>query len=214
MGMEKDITHQRFGRLTALGKAWHIAKGCWIYVCDCGEFVVRESKVVAGTAKRGAACCCSLCQMKIKADNGRRNNRGKGSTTYKHLYDVHRQMMRRCYDQASADFPNYGGRGINVCSAWHEQSGFYQWAGAAGYRRGLTIERRDVNGNYCPDNCEWIPNEQQARNTRKVRRLTFNGIERPLTEWAEILGLRPNTIKTRLRLGWSVNDALTKQVSA
>lgn len=214
MAKPKDLTHKRFGKLTALARAWHIAPRSWIFVCDCGAFVVRDSIAIAASSKRGAQSCCRACQSGIKAANGRGNNQGKGSTRNKRVYDVHRQMMRRCFDRNSADFPNYGARGILVCEQWHQQSGFYEWAFSSGYRKGLTLERIDVNGNYCPENCTWIPNERQALNTRKVRFLSLGGRTMALSDWATELGIRPNTIKTRLRLGWDIESALTTKPGA
>jgi len=85
------------------------------------------------------------------------------------------------------------------------------WALESGYSEGLTIERVNVNGNYCPENCTWIKNHMQATNTRKVVRITFQQMTRTLVEWEMHTGIKHNTIKNRLRCGWSVYRALTEK---
>lgn len=126
------------------------------------------------------------------------------------LYDVWRQMHRRCYSPACKDYPAWGGRGIAVCDAWHDVRAFVAWAESSGYRRGVTIERVDNNGNYEPSNCRWIPNEQQASNTRRLTFIDAFGQRRRIDDWAVLTGIGYRTIKMRLALGWDVERALTE----
>jgi hypothetical protein len=124
-------------------------------------------------------------------------------------------MLNRCRNQNIPKFKSYGGRGISVCAGWHKFARFQEWAIANGYRDDLTIERKDNDGNYCPENCTWIPAAQQARNTQHTRRLTFNGERLSLVEWAERTGIAPATIAARIkRLRWSVERTLTVPVAA
>lgn len=125
------------------------------------------------------------------------------------LYDVWRQMHRRCYSPGCKDYPAWGGRGISVCDQWHDVRAFCEWAEASGYRHGVTIERIDNNGNYEPSNCRWIPNERQASNTRRVTYIEAFGQRRRIDDWADITCINYRTIKMRLRLGWPPEDALT-----
>ena len=76
--------------------------------------------------------------------------------------------MNRCNNPKSRAYKDYGGRGIQVCDEWKYVENFIKWAENNGYIEGYTIERIDVNGNYCPDNCCWIPANQQTWNTRKT----------------------------------------------
>ena len=82
-------------------------------------------------------------------------------------------MLQRCNNANKKNYHNYGGRGIKVCSEWQNSfEAFRDWAMANGYnpeaKRGeCTLDRIDVNGNYCPENCRWITNAEQQRNKRK-----------------------------------------------
>ena len=203
-----------FGRLRVIKEIEHDKPGKWLLLrCECGAFVARSLRLLRATVKRGSSPCCLDCFRARSRVNGLANNKGKCSSSHKRLYDVHRQMMRRCYDKRSADFKNYGARGVAVCAEWHDTKSFIAWAESTGYEQGLTIERTDVNGDYCPSNCCWIVNERQAHNTRKVRRISIGGETRILSEWAELSGISVHTIKGRLSRGWLPERAVFERVA-
>ena len=103
----------------------------------------------------------------------------------------------------------YGGRGITVCEEWMQYERFRDWALSNGYNDSLTIERINVNGNYEPSNCKWATRLEQANNLRSNHYLTANGVTMTLTEWSKATGLKRPTILTRLKLGWTEEDAVT-----
>ena len=129
-------------------------------------------------------------------------------TFHRKLYDVHRQMLFRCYNKSSKDYPNYGGRGIYVCDEFMDVKKFTEWALNNGYQEGLTLDRIDTNGNYTPDNCKFSTILQQARNCRRVVMLTVDGVTRPIVEWSEITGISQRTLKGRLKLNWDAWDVI------
>ena len=126
------------------------------------------------------------------------------------LNGVWRDMKYRCSNPNCKYFKNYGGRGIRVCSEWHEFEEFYEWSVNNGYKEGLSIDRINSDGNYEPSNCRWVDMKTQQRNRGNNRKVEYDNKNLCLTEWAEITGLHPKTIAYRLNNGWSVEDALTK----
>lgn len=114
------------------------------------------------------------------------------------LYRVWQNMKKRCLNPSATHFHQYGGRGITFDPSWADFSGFKQWAEANGYEPRLTLERKDVDGNYCPENCCWIEAKLQARNRTDTIWLEYEGERKSLAEWAEIKGFTYTTLKNRL----------------
>lgn len=115
------------------------------------------------------------------------------------LNNVYHNMKQRCYNSKKPDYKYYGARGIKVCTEWlASYSNFKEWAVANGYSEGLTIDRIDVNGDYCPANCRWVTQKEQCNNKRSNHYITYNGYTKTLSEWAETLGLPYGRLKDRL----------------
>ncbi len=119
------------------------------------------------------------------------------------LHDIWCGINNRCRHH-----PRYAGRGIGICAEWSIYENFRDWALANGYEPGLTIERVNVNGNYCPENCAWIPLKKQARNRTTTKWVEYDGREMSLAEAAELAGLPYKEVHLRIKSGWSVYDAL------
>ena len=118
------------------------------------------------------------------------------------LYRVYRGMISRCYKKYDKFYNDYGGRGIIICDEWLGSNGFlcfYNWAMENGYSEGLSIERKNVNGNYCPENCCWITMKEQQRNKRNNVLVKYNGEELLLSDVAKKTGLTENAIKYRIK---------------
>ena len=127
------------------------------------------------------------------------------------LYMTHYNMMRRCYNPDAEDYPNYGGRGIEVCPGWHDIAAFIAWIEAnLGPRPdGCTLDRIDNDGNYQAGNVKWSTAAEQGRKRHSSHLLSLNGETKCITEWSETVGINRSTIYTRLQRGWSVERALT-----
>lgn len=125
----------------------------------------------------------------------------------------YKSMMDRCYRETASNYAMYGGRGIEVCEEWHSIDAFGIWAEASGFEKGLTLERKDVNGNYCPENCIWATPKQQANNRRNTIFLEWNGQRKSVHQWADELGVSASTLKNRYYLGWTTEEILTLSVS-
>ena len=120
-------------------------------------------------------------------------------------------MKRRCYNKKEKYYYNYGGRGIKVCNEWlHNFDAFRKWAFENDYQENLTIDRIDNNGNYEPSNCRWANRQQQNRNTRRNRYLTFNGETKVASDWAAITGIGLYTLLYRLNQGKPIEEIFYK----
>ena len=190
----KDLTGQRFGKLTVIEIAEHI-KGRhikWRCVCDCGQEVV--SSVIYLTQGKKKHCGC-----------------GKPFSyrlSYPRLHRIWSNMKFRCNNANDDRYEDYGGRGITVCQEWQESfEVFCKWALNNGYAENLTLDRIDVNGNYEPSNCRWITSFEQMSNMRKNVNLTYKGETKHLSEWCRILNVKHTTIAYRLKNGYSVEEA-------
>lgn len=208
MSARAQVAGQRFGSLVAVSfSGTQEAKSVWLFRCDCGQEETRKVIDVKATIKRGGSPCCAACHGKKRAVNGKANATHGLSKT--RIYGVHKGMMRRCYNSTCKDFPNYGGRGIKVCAEWHSLHAFIAWAASSGYVPGLTIERENVDGDYEPMNCTWVPNNRQSHNRRCTVTLTVRGEQKRVEQWSEITGIGYRTLINRMRLGWSPEDVIS-----
>jgi len=123
-------------------------------------------------------------------------------------------MISRCERPTDHAYARYGRRGITVCSTWRESFvAFRDWALSNGYSDDLTIDRRDNDKGYEPDNCRWATHKQQNRNYSRVRYVEVDGRKVALIDLAEAAGLKPYTVRQRIyKMGWSVERALSTPV--
>lgn len=123
-------------------------------------------------------------------------------------YQTWRNMLTRCYNPNSDRYQSYGGRGIRVCDRWRDSfRAFYEDMGDK--PECLTLERKDVDGDYGPENCVWATTEEQARNTTKNRYVEYDGRSMILPDWEKETGIKRGTIQMRMdRDKWTVGQAL------
>lgn len=117
---------------------------------------------ISANLKSGRIKSCG-CQRYIELSE-RNKKHGMAGTR---IYRIWRGMISRCKYKTATGYENYGARGISVCKEWEDFERFYLWALENGYSDELTIERKNVDGNYEPGNCEWITWEMQESNKRK-----------------------------------------------
>ena len=183
MGQYKDRTGERFGRVVVLERAENSKHGksrqrC---LCDCGTIFVTDTQNLVN----GDCQSCGCLKKELLGSAHRTHGLSKEA-----IYAVWCDMRHRCASPQHHAYKYYGGRGISVCEEWHKFEVFYAWAISSGYAKGLSIERKDVNGNYCPENCTWITMKEQMRNRRHVE--LYEG--KTQTEWACELGLSRVTL--------------------
>lgn len=127
-------------------------------------------------------------------------------------YHLWKDMRQRCMNPHNGSYSYYGGRGISVAPQWED---FFVFLADVGKRPSLlhTLDRYpNQNGNYEPGNVRWATRQQQSRNRRSTRLLTYKGVTKPMSEWAEEFGLPYFTLRSRLdSYGWSIERALEEQ---
>lgn len=161
-------TGDRFGRFTIVREVERRAKKRYFLCkCDCGQ--TREVRFVALRAGAIVSCGCAR-------DERNRTGPITHGLSGSGIYSSWHCMKQRCQNPKKAEYRFYGGRGITICDEWQTFEEFRDWALANGYQKGLTIERINVNGNYEPSNCTWIPKSQQSANTRRSLRNKQNAI--------------------------------------
>lgn len=206
----KDLTNLIFGRLKVIEFAGINKRNeaTWLCECQCEKktkIIVPGSLLRNGTTK---SCGCLRRELSSKRAVLRNTKHNQSRTK---LYRTWNYMRQRTTNSKREDYKNYGARNIHICDEWLDFENFKKWAISNGYQEGLTIERKDVNGNYCPENCCWIPFEKQASNKRNTIRIEFNGINLTLKEWSDKLGINLNTLRTRYYRGYSTEKILKNE---
>lgn len=201
-----DLTGQRFGRWTVLTREGSDKQkaATWLCRCDCGkEQIVRGYALRYGHTK---SCGCLPSEQVAK-----RNWKHGGSRTK--LYRVWDGMKKRCINLNEPAYKNYGGRGISVCDEWVRSfESFRDWGLSHGYRDGLSIDRVNNDGDYCPENCRWADAKTQGNNRRSNRLLEFSDETHTISEWSDLTGIPQDVITYRIKAGWPVEKALTESV--
>lgn len=170
-----------------------LAQGVWWGRCSCGT--VKPFKVAALVSGNTKSCGC------LHVSRGGKSQ----SAEFKVWYT----MKLRCEDPKHCRYRSYGGRGIKVCDRWQDFENFLTDMGPRPSGR-YSIERKDNNGNYSPENCAWVPAKEQLYNKTTTIYLTHNGQTHHLKEWSEITGIPVRMLRQRWRKqGWSAEKTLT-----
>lgn len=190
-----NLTGKRFGRLTVI--SFDESSKKWLCKCDCGnQKLVSRCHLMDGHSR---SCGCLNSEI-----TSNRNYRHGFSKT--RLYKIYYGILQRCNNQRNPAYPDYGGRGIHICKEWSKGfEEFRLWAMSHGYSDDLSIDRIDVNGNYCPENCRWATQKEQCNNTRK--NIMVGGLT--LKETCIAKGLNYNTVYMRIKRGCPIKEALT-----
>ena len=222
-----NITGQKFNHLTVLDLFPFKDKDkrpLWIVECDCDAhtiFVVSGKRLRnGGTKSCGCAQVASVTARNLKHGFSYRGERAR-------IYGIYHDMVRRCYDERRGEYYRYGGRGIRICDEWLGENGFinfYNWSIENGYYeqdnkvvpkgRLLSIERHDPNGNYCPENCAWIPFYKQSRNKRNTISFCIAGIRVTSGDICEYFEIDPDIVATRYRENWTLNEILYSLINS
>lgn len=193
----KNLSGKTFSKLTVV--SFHSTKNkksFWTCKCECGNITTAPSDQLYSGHKKSCGCNKKIEASRIGSAN---KTHGMNKTPTHRSWNA---MLDRCNNPLSKDFPRYGGRGILVCEQWRVFEAFLEDMGVRP-GKSYSIDRIDVNGNYCKENCRWATSKEQAKNRRNNARVMFRGESRLMIEVAEELNMSLATLKTRRRKGWS-----------
>ena len=176
----------------------------WLCDCECGGTKTTSED----NLKRGHCKSCGCLYAKIGGKPKHGTEHGESKTR---LYKIWSRMIWRCERPSYKYYADYGGRGIFVCDEWHSFKEFKIWSLANGYGDTLTIDRIDNSGGYSPDNCRWATPKQQANNRRSNRKISYNGEERNIAEWADYFGIESGKFNAAIQRGRTIDEILERE---
>ena len=191
-----DLTGFRFGSLTVLrlGKKERPTNGVWwLCACDCGV----QKNIPATDMAQGKISSCGCEHAKRIGLAQVTHGMSKGRT-----YRIWMAMRNRC----NRLHQDYSARGITYDKRWDVFENFLADMGVSPDE--MSLDRIDVNGNYEKANCRWATREQQANNTRANVFIEWDGKRQTRSQWEKELGMRPTTLRSRLRAGWPMERAM------
>lgn len=199
----QDYIGRKFGRLTIIEESTpvyyeykykHIRRQVRC-LCDCGISKIIDLESI----RAGRSTSCG-CYNKEQARN-RHTTHGlvmrKDGTRHPD-YVIWTKLKSRCLNPKDKSYKHYGGRGIKICDRWLHS--FENFIADLGYRhsQNYSLERIDVNGDYCPENCKWILKSLQSRNSRRVKLIEYKGDRKCLSELCRELSLSYNSIRHKV----------------
>jgi hypothetical protein len=191
-----DFIGKRFGRWTVLERDGTNHPARWLCRCECGTV----KSVNGSNLARGKTQSCGCLHKEMKSTHG---------STKTPTYAIWEGMIGRCTNPRNVAWKDYGGRGIFVCDRWRDFENFL--ADMKERPPGLTIERRDNDKGYSPQNCVWVSRAEQARNRRSNRLATLHGETLCVADWCDKLGVTRKMVYSRLRRGWSTEEAIVSR---
>jgi hypothetical protein len=179
-----------FGRLSVVEEV----KPSWfLCVCECGITVtVPRWSLVNDHVK---SCGCLQAEWRQNIGKTRLVHGQEGTLVYKAWV----MMRQRCNNPKNSAFHYYGGRGIKVCARWGSFPNFIDDMGER--PKGMSLERKNNDGDYEPENCTWATAAEQSKNRRFRPTVLMNGKPYTIVAAASKLGLRSKQLMYRLRVG-------------
>lgn len=198
-----QLVGKTFGRLTVLARDGSVkGHSKWLCRCACGtEYRVLAVNLIHG---RTRSCGCYFRETR-----GRAARRHGQSNTREH--NIWCGVRRRCLDPRHKTFAHYGAKGVTVCDRWRDSfAAFILDMGPA--PPGTSIDRIDNAKGYEPGNCRWATIFEQAANKRNARTFEYDGKALSAAGWGRLVGLPSHVIAGRMRLGWTIDRALSEPI--
>jgi len=203
MFIKHPDTYVSHGSLTQVGPLFRI-KGMpntlAVFSCVCGNFSLCQVHNVKSGKSSSCGCAQRAMQSKRATRHGKRHSK---------VYNTWMHVKARCLNPNNQDYLHYGERGITLCDRWLDFNNFYADMGDPPSSK-HSIERKNNNKGYSPDNCVWAVQLDQNRNKRNSRLITAFGKTMCLSQWSSTVGIPSYSIRRRIAKGWSAEDALTR----
>lgn len=198
-------------------KSWKIVN---IYMVNDGRQNISMADIESTTDDQKRTVRLSLLTNKLicypdrrRPDNTIRNTTHGMSKT--RLNNIWSGMKNRCSNPKSGSYRHYGGRGITICEEWLDFIAFKDWALSNGYQENLTLDRIDVNQNYCPENCKWSDKIDQTINKRCVEQVYIEafGEKKHIIAWVYDPRCKVSkaALEYRISAGWESERAITQE---
>jgi hypothetical protein len=198
--LSPNLTGQTFNRLRvfSIHSLDRHGKVMWLCRCVCGGWSLVPTSALRTGATRSCGCCRRAAILTAITRHG-------ASSTPE--YRIYSHAKYRCQNPADHSYHNYGGRGIRFYFRTFEEFITY-----VGPRPSInhSLDRINNNGHYEPGNVRWATSKEQQVNTRRNRLIQYNDITRTVSQWAELLGVRYQSLATRLRAGWCGECIVTR----
>lgn len=179
-----EVVRKHHTKIVYYGKR-KITKDFYLCRCKCGKEFVAYKHNLTRNVDRIESCGCAI---------------GTHHRSKTRRMRIFYGMRRRCYNKNCPDYKNYGGRGIKICEEWCKNcESFYDWSMNNGYADDLTIERINVDGDYCPENCKWVTKTEQAQNKRNTVKIFYEGQKLTVSEVCSLTGEKYNTVYMRYK---------------
>lgn len=200
-----DLSGQVFGRWSVIRSAPSKVgptgkkKAMWFCKCSCGT----ERAVSGADLRNGKSVSCGCYSEELKRQ---RRKHGKAKSK---VYKTWGNMKNRCLNEDTPDYKYYGAMGVTICDEWASSfENFYKDMGDPPTPE-HTLERKDVEKGYSPENCIWATRKEQTRNRKCTIKYEYKGESKAASQWDEDLGLPLGTVHNRVtKLGWDVEKAI------
>lgn len=203
---KSNLAGKTINELTITKEIGRTKKGevIWEFICPICR---GKGKATTTEIKSGVRKSCGCLRRKNGSEFFKKYNTTHGESRTS-LYSRWNSMISRTKNQNDPSYKQYGARGIKVCEEWEIYENFKEWALKNGYSQELTLERKDNNAGYNPDNCIWADWDTQNNNKQQSRKEEYKGQIKTVRQWAEIYNICYSTLLGRLNRGMTIKEAI------
>lgn len=174
----------------------------WLCLCECGNEIEIDEYTLLKNARHSCGCERNIRMKQLSTKHNLYGTK---------IYQIWISMKQRCYYKKYTHYKHYGSKGIEVCDEWKNNVvQFYNWALSNGYKEGLSIERIDINKNYCPENCKWIPKNEQQMNTSKTKKYKYQNEEHTLHYFSKLYSIPSTSLYRKIKNGVNIELAINE----